>query len=188
MKVIIVKEVKRSDGLWRFACGDVFNWDWLHIIDATSNVLNINQKIVMCTLTLNVFISSQIPHLHLFSCFYSYFSSIWKQECNTEQCELVWSQCAECFPMCGKSQDHFIMPAARLNEQKNCDWIIRLTFLQTKISVIGNYPVECNGTWTGIAITFSEEFFLLLVKRSMVRRIMGGCRCGESHQYLIFKI
>ena len=23
MKVIIVKEVKRSDGLWRFACGDV---------------------------------------------------------------------------------------------------------------------------------------------------------------------
>ena len=24
MKVIIVKEVKRSDGLWRFACGDDF--------------------------------------------------------------------------------------------------------------------------------------------------------------------
>ena len=24
MKVRIVKEVKRSDGLWRFACGDVF--------------------------------------------------------------------------------------------------------------------------------------------------------------------
>ena len=24
MKVNIVKEVKRSDGLWRFACGDVF--------------------------------------------------------------------------------------------------------------------------------------------------------------------
>ena len=24
MKVKIVKEVKRSDGLWRFACGDVF--------------------------------------------------------------------------------------------------------------------------------------------------------------------
>ena len=26
MKVIIVKEVKRSDGLWRFACGDVYFW------------------------------------------------------------------------------------------------------------------------------------------------------------------
>ena len=25
MKVKIVKEVKKSDGLWRFACGDVFN-------------------------------------------------------------------------------------------------------------------------------------------------------------------
>ena len=25
-EVTIVKEVKRSDGLWRFACGDVFNW------------------------------------------------------------------------------------------------------------------------------------------------------------------
>ena len=24
MKVKIVKEVKKSDGLWRFACGDVF--------------------------------------------------------------------------------------------------------------------------------------------------------------------
>ena len=24
MKVRIVKEVKKSDGLWRFACGDVF--------------------------------------------------------------------------------------------------------------------------------------------------------------------
>ena len=26
IKVKIVKEVKRSDGLWRFACGDVFCW------------------------------------------------------------------------------------------------------------------------------------------------------------------
>ena len=26
MKVKIVKEVKRSGGLWRFACGDVFTW------------------------------------------------------------------------------------------------------------------------------------------------------------------
>ena len=28
MKVKIVKEVKRSDGLWRFACGDVFSNSW----------------------------------------------------------------------------------------------------------------------------------------------------------------
>ena len=26
MKVKIVKEVKKSDGLWRFACGDVFKF------------------------------------------------------------------------------------------------------------------------------------------------------------------
>ena len=27
MKVKIVKEVKKSDGLWRFACGDVSIWE-----------------------------------------------------------------------------------------------------------------------------------------------------------------
>ena len=48
---------------------------------------------------------------------------VW-QECDTAHCDEVWSQCAECFPMCGEtSQDQFSMPAARLNQQKICDWI-----------------------------------------------------------------
>ena len=30
MKFIIIKEVKRSNGLWRFACGDVYNDTYLY--------------------------------------------------------------------------------------------------------------------------------------------------------------
>ena len=43
MKVKIVKEVKRSDGLWRFACGDVFKWVFnLHVgEDAKSHWLHL---------------------------------------------------------------------------------------------------------------------------------------------------
>ena len=33
MKVKIVKEVKRSDGLWRFACGDVLIFDKAESVD-----------------------------------------------------------------------------------------------------------------------------------------------------------
>ena len=36
MKVRIVKEVKRSDGLWRFACGDVCIWNWVMLFLAAS--------------------------------------------------------------------------------------------------------------------------------------------------------
>ena len=111
------------------------DWGWSQIIHATSNVLNINLKIVVFTFTWftsrynqRLFILFNFPHFHfslMFLLLLSFdFSLIWDQECDTEHCEVVWSQCAECFPMCGqKSQDHFIMPAARLNEQKHCDWI-----------------------------------------------------------------
>ena len=33
MKVKIVKEVKRSDSLWRFACGDVYFFDYVDFLD-----------------------------------------------------------------------------------------------------------------------------------------------------------
>ena len=43
MKVKIVKEVKRSDGLWRFACGDVF---WRLPLASDKSYLVMRVKIV----------------------------------------------------------------------------------------------------------------------------------------------
>ena len=46
IKVKIVKEVKRSDGLWRFACGDVFHFTWLR--DDSLFLLTCLYSIVLC--------------------------------------------------------------------------------------------------------------------------------------------
>ena len=39
MKVKIVKEVKKSDGLWRFACGDVFYLKRLDVVSVVETRL-----------------------------------------------------------------------------------------------------------------------------------------------------
>ena len=53
MKVEIVKEVKRSDGLWRFACGDVFSF-YSYLSSSFLSRFQMTENCVLCLLQPNV--------------------------------------------------------------------------------------------------------------------------------------